>query len=154
MDPTVMYILSFHSCSLNSIIRSLLSCFLFADQFRISFHWPCNTIGTCMVCPCDTSSLYTNFLLHLVLTLFFPFKLSSKTIFFSYAGKSTEEVSFRTVAGCLYNSTAHPVGTFNLGCESACTCKAGSRGRHFKYSYFLKLNLTKMFLIIIKLMKN
>ena len=41
------------------------------------------------------------------------------------AGKSTEEVSFRTLAGCPHNSTAYPLGTFNIGCESACECKVG-----------------------------
>ena len=37
-------------------------------------------------------------------------------------GKSTEEIKFRTLPGCQYNSSYYAVGEFYLGCEKSCRC--------------------------------
>jgi len=37
-------------------------------------------------------------------------------------GKSTEEIKFKTQPGCEYNSSSYAVGTFFVGCDSACEC--------------------------------
>ena len=40
-------------------------------------------------------------------------------------GKSTEEIKFRTLPGCQYNSSYYAVGEFYLGCQSRCRCELG-----------------------------
>ncbi len=74
--PSWLYILSWHFCSLNSFIRSVLSSL--SVQFRISFHWPCYTIGPCMI-----FSLWQVVRPH-KFQLFFPFKNLPAKNKFSY----------------------------------------------------------------------
>ena len=37
-------------------------------------------------------------------------------------GKSTEEIKFQTLAGCVHESQSYPVGKFDLSCDSSCQC--------------------------------
>ena len=38
-------------------------------------------------------------------------------------GQSTELIHFNTEPGCVHEGTAHPLGVFFIGCESACDCQ-------------------------------
>ena len=37
-------------------------------------------------------------------------------------GESTEEIKFRTMPGCVYNSSSYAVGSFDVDCDSSCEC--------------------------------
>ena len=59
-------------------------------------------------------------------------------------GDTTEEISFRTLAGCLHQNTSYPVGGFTLDCDTACECAADGgvecgarcRGPHHRRGQF------------------
>eukprot|EP00096_Caligus_rogercresseyi_P011409 TRINITY_DN4478_c0_g1_i1.p1 TRINITY_DN4478_c0_g1~~TRINITY_DN4478_c0_g1_i1.p1 ORF type:complete len:1447 (-),score=380.43 TRINITY_DN4478_c0_g1_i1:293-4633(-) len=54
-------------------------------------------------------------------------------------GISTGEIEFKTDMGCVYDNASYPIGIFNIGCESSCTCskdgtvECGERCKHPLY---------------------